>query len=324
MGIFDFFKRKSSNRLEDNIDIKDINDINDINEEVAFLRNDIDTTKQYFIDVSDNKNYTEDFIIEEFYKILRGPQDFNSIYNATKRLVDEIGIDHIDNINRYVYEELYKPQEFNNLYKSSEEWNIAVKNIALTSIYSYKSEGVDYLLKIATNPNKDGLKAINLLCKLASNNIDIDKIIDSIIYIMKDFNDIIVIDILKFLTQIRDNQKVRNALQFYFRKYISLNKIEYAYDCVLNSINFNGKFTREELIFLKAMALSEEPVDISLFLDGQEGKIEFLSLDNNLRIKAAITFYSLHNRDEEINIMLKYIKETSEDENLRNYLAEIL
>ena len=56
----------------------------------------------------------------------------------------------------------------------------------------------------------------------------------------------------------------------------------------------------------------------------ENGKIDFSSVNNDLRIKAAITFYSLHNKDEEINIMLKYVKETSEDENLRKYLAQIL
>ena len=141
---------------------------------------------------------------------------------------------------------------------------------------------------------------------MAAKGIEEDKIIDSIIYIMDNFSDENILSTLGFLSQVKNNNKVLKTLEVYFKKYIYDNNIESAYDITLSIINNVGTFTREQLIFLKAVALSDEVLELSLIL------------------KAALSFYSLHDKDEEINSKLLYLRDNSLDIELRKYLTEIL
>ena len=47
-------------------------------------------------------------------------------------------------------------------------------------------------------------------------------------------------------------------------------------------------------------------------------------MSEDLRLKSAISFYSLHNKDEEINSKLLYLRDNSLDMELRKYLSDIL
>ena len=111
------------------------------------------------------------------------------------------------------------------------------------------------------------IKAVNLLCKMAAKGIDEDKIIDSIIYIMENFSDEDIISTLGFLSQVKNNQKI------------------------LRTINNIGSVTREQLIFLKAVALSDEVLDLSLILENESGQFDLSSVSEDLRLKSAISFF---------------------------------
>ncbi len=65
-------------------------------------------------------------------------------------------------------------------------------------------------------------------------------------------------------------------------------------------------------------------LELSLILKGENGEFDLSTVSEDLRLKAALSFYSLHNNDEEINSKLMYLRDNSLDMELRKYLSDIL
>ena len=82
--------------------------------------------------------------------------------------------------------------------------------------------------------------------------------------------------------------------------------------------------TREQIIFIKALALFDSELDMEMILKGESGTVSFANIEEQLRIKAAISFYSLNKMDNEINDRLYYLKNNSLDSELRAFLSETL
>lgn len=335
MGIFDFFKRKKD--IEENIDLEEALNIKEIKEEdntiINTINNETDNFNYNFVidNVEEFHNRSEltpeelkSLITGEILKVVDKSQSFDSMEVYAKEAARAIGIENIQPLTEYLYGGISKPSALKGRYNGLGAWPNAVKNAVLTILYSFNENSVDELLKIANDKSSSSIKAVNLLCKMAAKGIEEDKIIDSIIYIMENFSDENIISTLGFLSQVKNNPKVLRTLEIYFKKYIYDNNIESAYDVTLSIINNVGKFTREQLIFLKAVALSDEVLELSLILKNENGEFDLSSIDEDLRLKAALSFYSLHNKDEEINSKLIYLRDNSLDMELRKYLTDIL
>ena len=341
MGIFDFFKRKKD--IEDDIDLEEALDIKEINEEDNSTINNMNITNtphnqpdsfnyNFVIDnIEEFHNRNEltpeelkSLITGEILKVVDKSQSFDSMEIYAKEAAKAIGIENIQPLTEYLYGGISKPTALKGRYNELGAWPNAVKNAVLTILYSFNENSVDELLKIANDKSSSSIKAVNLLCKMAAKGIEEDKIIDSIIYIMENFSAENIISTLGFLSQVKGNPKVLRTLEIYFKKYIYDNNIESAYDVTLSIINNVGTFTREQLIFLKAVALSDEVLELSLILKNENGEFDLSSVAEDLRLKAALSFYSLHNKDEEINSKLMYLRDNSLDMQLRKYLTDIL
>lgn len=331
MGIFDFFKRKKDNT--EDIDLEKAVDIKEINEsDNSTVNNDTDFKYNFVIDNVEEFHNTEELTPEELKSLITGEilkvvdksQSFDSMELYAKEAAKVIGIENINALTEYLYGGISKPTALKGRYNGIGAWPNAVKNAVLTILYSFNEHSVDELLKISNEKSSSSIKAVNLLCKMAAKGIDEDKIIDSIIYIMENFSDEDIISTLGFLSQVKNNQKILRTLQVYFKKNIYDNNIESAYDVTLSLINNIGSVTREQLIFLKAVALSDEVLDLSLILENESGQFDLSSVSEDLRLKSAISFYSLHNKDEEINSKLLYLRDNSLDMELRKYLSDIL
>ena len=331
MGTFDFFKRKKDNT--EDIDLEKAVDIKEINEsDNSTVNNDTDFKYNFVIDNVEEFHNTEELTPEELKSLITGEilkvvdksQSFDSMELYAKEAAKVIGIENINSLTEYLYGGISKPTALKGRYNGIGAWPNAVKNAVLTILYSFNEHSVDELLKISNEKSSSSIKAVNLLCKMAAKGIDEDKIIDSIIYIMENFSDEDIISTLGFLSQVKNNQKILRTLQVYFKKYIYDNNIESAYDVTLSLINNIGSVTREQLIFLKAVALSDEVLDLSLILENESGQFDLSSVSEDLRLKSAISFYSLHNKDEEINSKLLYLRDNSLDMELRKYLSDIL
>lgn len=342
MGLFDFFKKKKENdeeiALDKALNIKEINESEDeiaiTNEssEISIQNEDnrfnynfvLDQVEEYHNPSNLTAEELKSLITGEILKVVDKSQNFDSMELYSKEAAKVIGMENIGALTEFLYGGISKPSYLRSRYNGLGAWPTAVKNAVLTILYSFNEHSVDELLKIANDKSANSIKSVNLLCKMAAKGIEEEKIIDSIIYIMDTFSDENIIATLGFLSQVKNNTKVLKTLEVYFKKYIYDNNIEYAYDITLSIINNVGNYTTEQLIFLKAVAISDEVLDLSMILKDEKGTFDLSSVPEDLRLKATLSFYSLYNKDEEINSKLMYLRDNSLDIELRKYLTEIL
>ena len=345
MGVFDFFKKKKSNsielEMENSVDIKDIfndndNSIAEVEELTADDESNVDNNSNFnynFI-VSNEDEYhnksslseeeLDKLIVGELLKVVDNSISFDMMQLAAEDAAKIIGVENIESLTNYLHERVAKPTWIKGRYDGLGEWRMAIENAVLMILFTFNKYGVDELLKIANSNTQNSLKAINLLCKNAEKGIEKEKIIDSIIYIMREFEDDKISKTLDFLSQVRNDQKVEKVLDAYYKKYIYDNNIEGAYDTTINLINVKGEFSKEQLTLLKAIALSDNKLKSYLVLKEDDGEIDLSSVSDDLRLRATLSFYSLHNLDEEINSRLMYLRDNSLDLELRKYLNDIL
>ena len=341
MGLFDFFKKKKENdeeiALDKALNIKEINESEDeiaiTNElsEVSIQNEDnrfnynfvLDQVEEYHNPNNLTAEELKSLITGEILKVVDKSQNFDSMELYSKEAAKVIGMENIGALTEFLYGGISKPSYLRSRYNGLGAWPTAVKNAVLTILYSFNEHSVDELLKIANDKSANSIKSVNLLCKMAAKGIEEEKIIDSIIYIMDTFSDENVIATLGFLSQVKNNTKVLKTLEVYFKKYIYDNNIESAYDITLSIINNVGNYTTEQLIFLKAVAISDEVLELSMILKDEKGTFDLSSVPEDLRLKATLSFYSLY-KDEEINSKLMYLRDNSLDIELRKYLTEIL
>ena len=342
MGLFDFFKKKKENdeeiALDKALNIKEINESEDeiaiTNEssEISIQNEDnrfnynfvLDQVEEYHNPSNLTAEELKSLITGEILKVVDESQNFDSMELYSKEAAKVIGMENIGALTEFLYGGISKPSYLRSRYNGLGAWPTAVKNAVLTILYSFNEHSVDELLKIANDKSANSIKSVNLLCKMAAKGIEEEKIIDSIIYIMDTFSDENIIATLGFLSQVKNNTKVLKTLEVYFKKYIYDNNIESAYDITLSIINNVGNYTTEQLIFLKAVAISDEVLDLSMILKDEKGTFDLSSVPEDLRLKATLSFYSLYNKDEEINSKLMYLRDNSLDIELRKYLTEIL
>lgn len=337
MGIFDFFKRGKRESddfedysLEESLNVKEINNEDyshskNNNEEDSFNYNFVLENIEEFHNRQElSPEELKSLITTEILKVVDKSYSFDSMELYAKESAKAIGIENIQSLTEFLYGGISKPSHLKSRYNGLGEWPTAVKNAVLTILYSFNEHSVDELLKISNDSSANSIKAVNLLCKMAAKKIEEDKIIDSIIYIMDTFNEDNVLATLGFLSQVKNNNKVLRTLNVYLKKYLFDNNIESAYDITLSIINNHGCHTTEQLIFLKAVALSDEIIDLSMILPKEEGTLDLSSVSDELRLKAKISFYTLYKNDEEINSKLQYLRDNSLDMDLRKYLTEIL
>lgn len=342
MGLFDFFKKKKENdeeiALDKALNIKEINESEDeiaiTNEssEISIQNEDnrfnynfvLDQVEEYHNPNNLTAEELKSLITGEILKVVDKSQNFDSMELYSKEAAKVIGMENIGALTEFLYGGISKPSYLRSRYNGLGAWPTAVKNAVLTILYSFNEHSVDELLKIANDKSANSIKSVNLLCKMAAKGIEEEKIIDSIIYIMDTFSDENIIATLGFLSQVKNNTKVLKTLEVYFKKYIYDNNIESAYDITLSIINNVGNYTTEQLIFLKAVAISDEVLELSMILKDEKGTFDLSSVPEDLRLKATLSFYSLYNKDEEINSKLMYLRDNSLDIELRKYLTEIL
>lgn len=338
MGIFDFFRNKNHKNIEDEDEIDYINEESNYHNNYEIRK---EESIQYNVKIEESfeeTNFKEgeqnleeispeklDYIItEEILKVIENYRDFESVQETVNEATRAIGVKNVEVLKDYLKGRVSKPQRMKMKYEELGQWGRTVENAVLTIIYGFGEYGVDELLKISVMPSEVSFKAINLLCKLAARGIEKQKIIDSIIYIMKPLREDEIIKVLNFLSQIKNSSKVDRLLELYYKKYLLDNNLEYAYDTVINRINLRGRYIEDELIFFKVLALYDGKLEADLILKGENGIIDFSNVSDDIRVKAAVSYYSLNKEDDEINYRLLYLKDNSLDLELRKFLATII
>ena len=244
-------------------------------------------------------------------------------YMTVEEVIDAIDKTKVEDISKYINDcaslsENLK-ERFRNEYKCIEALNSAI----LSVLFYLKEDGIDELLKLSVNGDAISLKAIKLLCKHASENIDEAKIVDSIFYIMEEFDESTTMEVLELLSSIKGNEKVEHVLRVYFKGYAQKGDCVNSYNTILNLINNNNNYPKKYLRFLKSIALKDSYIRMNDILDNEYGVITFENIEGELSIKAAITYYSIYKNDKEINDLLHSIKENTKNIEIKEYIEEI-
>ncbi|WP_322546182.1 hypothetical protein, partial [Clostridium perfringens] len=117
------------------------------------------------------------------------------------------------------------------------EWGVAVENSVLMIIYRYKVDSLPVLERISQRNSNLNLKATNLLCKLASEGVKTEEIVNSIMNNLIAFNDENKIVILGFMSQIKENNQVIGLIQHFYKAFVKNGEIENAYKTLKHLIN---------------------------------------------------------------------------------------
>lgn len=353
MGIFSFFKRFKNGMYENEDDynffeddkrenyIKDINneeivsdivELEDIDKEIEekeIEELDIEKTGEDYKEESHepSKEDIDNLIINEILKVIDIYDDFDKVKSVARDSAIRIGKNNLSELPKFLNNNIHMPEEYENKYSDKEEWKVAVENSVLMIIYSFKGNAVSILERVSQKNAKLNLKATNLLCKLASEGVKTEEIVNWITNNLITFNDENKIIILGFMAQIKNNNQVIGIIQHFYRSFVKSGEIEYAYRTLIHLINAAERFTQGHLKFLKLIAMGKTSIDLSEIMTidkDEENIIEIKKVSENLAVNMAITYYTLDKNDDDINSKLYYLSEYSLNRKLREDLKVLL
>ncbi len=320
MSIFNRFKNKFKSKERD------------FEEEIEedYSKYEAPKEKEMFnIEVTDNKigsaaKSKKDIIeiIEEMTSIQNNLM--TNEYTTVEEIVNAIDKTKVEDITKYINDYSSLSEDIKERFRSEAKCIEALNSSVLSILYYLKEDGVDELLKLSVDGDKLSLKAMKLLCKHASEGIDEAKIVDSIFYIMEEFDESTTMEVLELLSSIKGNEKVEHVLRVYFKGYAQKGDCINSYNTILNLINNNNNYPKKYLRFLKSIALKDSYIRMNDILDNEYGVITFEEIDDELSIKAAITYYSIYKNDKEVTDLLYSIKENTRNQEIREYIEEIL
>lgn len=338
MGIFSFIKRikdKNSEEFDEKIEeykktVDYIDSDKDENIEINLKVEEKEIEeepKEIIEEVKLTKEELDELIYNEILRIIDIYDDFEEVKVAAMEAAKKIGKENLGEIPKFLNGKIHRPAKYINKYFEDSEWTIVVENSILMIIYSFNENAVPILERISQKNSKLNLKATNLLCKLASEEVKTDEIVNWIMNNLIAFNDDNKIIILGFMSQIKNNNQVIGLIQHFYKVFIKNGEIEYAFKTLKHLINAAERFTQGHLKFLKYIAMGKESInleEITMLEDGDPKTINFQKIDENLSIEAAVTYYSLDKNDDDINSKLYYLSEYSLDKNLRESIKMIL
>lgn len=346
MGIFDIFKKIKRKSNEDDYDEyyeyefeekleslrKVDNRVNDESNEEVHEKKEVEVHEgKEDINVKEEVKLTkeeiEELLLNEILKVIEVYDDFNKVKIAAREAANNIGKEYLNELPNYLNGKIHRPSRFIDKYDDIGEWTIIVENSVLMIIYSFKEDAVAVLQRISQRNSNLNLKATNLLCKLASENTKTDEIVDSIMNNLIAFNDENKIIILGFMSQIKENNQVIGLIQHFYKSFIKNGEIENAYKTLKHLINAAEKFTNGHLNFLKSLAMGKNTLNLEEVTSIEENdpkSVQMDKVDDYLRVDAAITYYTLDQKDDDINSKLYYLSEYSLDKNLRNKIKSLL
>lgn len=334
MGFINFFRRlkEKNNDYYDEIEEDYNEDYNDMEENIEneYIEPKIEEKEieeEIKEEVKLSKEEVDELINSEILKVIDIYDDFEKVRLVAKEASKNIGRENITEIPKFLNGKINRPTKYINKYTDEGYWSVVLENSILMIIYSYGKDAIDVLQRISQKNSNLNLKATNLLCKLASEDIETDRIVNWIMNNLIAFNDENKIKILGFMSQIKNNNQVIGLIQHFYKTFAKNGEIEYAYKSLNHLINAAERFTKGHLKFLKEVAMNKGTINLEeiMTLEDDDPKVINLpKLNDKLSIEAAITYYSLDKNDDDINSKLYYLSEYSLDKNLRQTLKDLI
>lgn len=269
----------------------------------------------------------ENLIIEEINKVIEVNDNFNEVKIKSREAANRIGVQYLDRISKYLTKDRKGFDKYHDKYEDREYFNVVIDNSILMIIFSFKEYAVDILEKISQKNNNLYLKATNLLCKLASENVKTEEILDNIINNIMLLNDENRIITLGFMSQIKENGRVIGVIQYFYKDYLKKGQLEKAYKTLNHLINAAERYTEGHLKFLKEVSRGNKKIDLQNIMVLEENDPKYIMVDKiseELRVESAITYYLINPKDKEIKDTLKYLSEYSLNDNLRKKIKKVI
>lgn len=330
MGILSFFRKFKEGKIDnfesDELREKEVIIREEYNSFYEESKEVIEEVIEEIKDVEISKEEVYTVIIREILNIVDLYDNFNEVRFAAREAAMKIGRNNLGEITKFLSKKIDRETKYITRY-SEEEWNIVVENTILMIIYSYREDAIIVLEEISEKYSRLKLKSINLLCKLASEKVKTDEIVNWVMNKFIDFNDKEKIIVLGFMSQVKGNNNVIGLTQYFYKDFVKSGQIDYAIKTLNHLINVAEQYTDGHLKFLKSVAMNKKNLKLSEIMKIEEGDPEFVNVTNineNLSIEAAIMYYKLDSDDKDIKSKLQYLSEYSLDENLRRDIKEIL
>jgi hypothetical protein len=281
--------------------------------------------------IIENKELTEEeiekLIIEEINKVIEVNNDFNEVKIKSTEAANKIGVQYLDRIVKYLGKERKGLDKYHDKYENREYFNMVIDNAILMIIFNFKEDAVKILEKISQKNNNLYLKATNLLCKLASEKIKTEEILDNIINNIMVLNDESRIATLGFMSQIKENGRVIGIIQYFYKDYLKKGQLEKAFKTLNHLINAAERYTEGHLKLLKEISHGNKKINLQHIMVLEEKDPKYIMVDKiseELRVEAAITYYLINPKDKEVKDTLKYLSEYSLNEKLRGRIKKVI
>ncbi|MGL5381445.1 hypothetical protein [Clostridium sp.] len=344
MGFWSLFKNKSKNEENQYEDEDFIREefIKEVNEEIT--KTVIEEEKVESIEfeiplsmleekeieleeVVEDKEFIEALITSEILKVVENSDNYLELKESAEKAAKKIGVRYINLLPEYLNGKVTRTKNLRVKYETLPEWHMAVENAVLMILFSYKESGVKILSKIANGNSNLRLKSINLLCKLAAEGVCVDSIVNDVMNSLIHFDDDKKIIIFGFMSQIKGNKQVIGLIQHFYKMFVKHGEIVRGYETLIHLMNAAETFTKGHLNFLKMIAIGKTNINLEEIMGIDEGdkKIIYINdLDEIYHVKAAITYFSLDNTDDDINSKLYYWSEYSLDKKIRQDIKKII
>ncbi|GEM_PF-6746419 len=262
-------------------------------------------------------------------ELLENQEEFK---NRIRTVSKEIGSERINQLINLCQKKIEKPQKVNfskELYKIHKvsNWDVLCRRVIFNIIYEHKAEAVPYLIKnLTNNENLISANCIAQLCKIASEGIGRDYILNQIYNRRKVLSEISKRMLVQGLIIIKDNENVDKIYEDIIEGSIENESSTEDIVQIYRNINFwsksNQQKTRKYLAYLRKIVngMAEKYFDKDLELFSPEFTKQ---RHESVKINSAIFYYQIE-PTEEIMDKLIYWKDNAKFETNKKRIKDWL
>lgn len=259
---------------------------------------------------------------------------------AAKNVALKLEFERAKNLVKYFHNNPTEPESLKN--KTSKYgllgvWMNICQNSIFEILYNYKEKAIPTLYSIGFGEyDWTQYKAIDVLCRFASEGIKTNEIVTDIGNEINSFRYEAVFPSIESLSRISNNPKIPKIILNIFDEYSNDDPINGLHILTILLKNYPAA-VKSKLEFIKSIARGEGIENRSPVLDGavlsidKDGNESYTikgeeiegNFEESHRINAIALFYQLDTTDKEINELIEYWAKNAKDESHRNMIIDL-
>lgn len=266
-------------------------------------------------------------------------EDEDRFKKAAQEVASRLSFNQAHHLTRFFHQNPPEPEHLKSKtakYGLFGVWMNICQDAIFEILFNYKEQAIPTLYSIGFGEyDWTQYKAIHVLCRLAKDGIQSNKIVHDIGDQILNFRYEAVLPSIESLSAIPGNKQVPSIMLAVFEDYSASDPIDGLHILRLLSINY-PKEVIEKLSFIKSLAKGEGIENRSPLLDGailsytQGGKESFSiqgqelegTFEETHRINAALFYYSIDPQDKEINELIDHWEKNAHSEDHRSQIAD--